>query len=158
MALDTTDFALLDLLQRDNRRTLRDYAFELGISAPTCLRRLRRLEKGGVILRHAAIVHPVRAGLGVSAYVEVALVNPSGARMTAFERRMQGCREVLQCSELAGHVDYLLTVVTRDMITFQDFTRRELARDDQVREFRSMLVLRHSKEQGALPLLEKQPA
>ena len=158
MSLDTTDFALLDLLQRDNRRALRDYAFELGISAPTCLRRLRRLEKGGVILRHAAIVNPLRAGLGVSAYVEVALANPSGSRMAAFERRMQRCREVLQCSELAGHVDYLLTVATRDMASFQDFTRRELAGDDEVREVRSMLVLRHSKEQGALPLSDDQTA
>jgi Lrp/AsnC family transcriptional regulator, leucine-responsive regulatory protein len=158
MSLDTTDFALLDLLQRNNRRALRDYAHELGISAPTCLRRLRRLERGGVILRHAAIVNPLRAGLGVVAYLEVALVNPSGSRMAAFERRMQRCREVLQCSELAGHVDYLLTVATRDMPAFQEFTRRHLAADDHVREFRSMLVLRHSKEQGALPLLEDQPA
>jgi hypothetical protein len=44
------------------------------------------------------------------------------------------------------------------MAAFQDFTRRELAEDDQVREFRSMLVLRHSKEQGALPLSEEQTA
>jgi Lrp/AsnC family leucine-responsive transcriptional regulator len=152
MALDRIDVAMLDLLQRDNRRALRDYASDLGISAPTCLRRLRRLEKSGVIRRHAAILDPLRAGLGVFAYVEVALVNPSGARMASFERRMQRCREVLQCAELAGHVDYLLTIATRDMASFREFTRRELAGDAEVRKYRSMLVLRHSKEQGELPL------
>ena len=152
MALDAIDFALLDLLQRDNRRALRDYAVDLDISTPTCLRRLRRLEKSGVIARHAALVDPVRAGFAILAYVEVALVDPSGARMASFERRMAHCEEVLRCAELAGHVDYLLFVATRDMAAFRDFTRRALAADREVRRFRSMLVLRHSKETVALPL------
>lgn len=152
MALDPIDRQLLELLQRDNRRALRDYAADLGISAPTCLRRLRRLEAGGVIVRHAALLDPLRAGFGITAYVEVVLANPSGARMAAFERRMQRCREVLQCAELAGHVDYLLIVVTRDMPAFRDFTRRELARDAEVKRFRSMLVLRQAKEAAALPV------
>jgi Lrp/AsnC family leucine-responsive transcriptional regulator len=152
MALDHFDRSLLDLLQKDNRRALRDYATDLGISTPTCLRRLRRLEKSGVIERHAAIVDPLKAGFAVMAYVEVALVAPSGARMTAFERRMQRCAEVLQCAELAGHVDYLLTVVTRDMPQYRDFTRRYLAGDDEVRKYRSLLVLRRSKDSPALPM------
>jgi Lrp/AsnC family leucine-responsive transcriptional regulator len=152
MPLDATDRALLALLQRDNRRALRDYAKDLGISPPTCLRRLRRLEKSGVIERHAAELDPLRAGFAVSAYVEVALVNPSGVKMAAFERRMQRCPQVLQCAELAGHVDYLLTVVTRDMPEFRDFTRRELAADGEVRKFRSLLVLRETKSRAGLPI------
>jgi Lrp/AsnC family leucine-responsive transcriptional regulator len=152
MTPDALDFALLDLLQRDNRRALRAYALELGISTPTCLRRLRRLEKSGVILRHAAIVDPLRAGLAVIAHVEVSLDNPSGANMTAFERRMQRCPQVLQCFELAGHIDYLLTVATRDLPEFRDFTRRQLADDAEVRRFRSLLVLRQTKGETALAL------
>lgn len=152
MALDRLDRELLCLMQRDNRRALREYADELGISTPTCLRRLRRLEKSGVVERHAALLDPLRAGFGVMAYVEVALVNPSGVKMTAFERRMQRCPQVLGCAELAGHLDYLLTVVARDMPEFSDFTRRELANDREVRRFNSLLVLREVKARGALPL------
>jgi Lrp/AsnC family transcriptional regulator, leucine-responsive regulatory protein len=152
MTLDSTDLALLDLLQHDNRRALRDYAADLGISPPTCLRRLRRLEKGRVITRHSAILDPLRAGFGVLAYVEVVLADPSGPRMAAFERRMQRCDEVLVCAELAGHIDYLLTVAARDLPAFRDFTRRYLGADAEVRRFRSMLVLRHAKSGAGLPL------
>jgi len=152
MALDRLDRELLCLLQRDNRRALREYADELGISTPTCLRRLRRLEKSGVVERHAALLDPLRAGFGVMAYVEVALVNPSGVKMAAFERRMQRCPQVLGCAELAGHVDYLLTVVARDMPEFGDFTRRELANDREVRRFNSLMVLREVKARNGLPL------
>jgi Lrp/AsnC family transcriptional regulator, leucine-responsive regulatory protein len=72
--------------------------------------------------------------------------------MAAFERRMQRCPQVLQCAELAGHVDYLLTVVARDMPEFRDFTRRELAADGEVRKFRSLLVLRETKSRAGLPI------
>lgn len=152
MGLDRLDRELLSLMQRDNRRALREYADELGISTPTCLRRLRRLEKSGVVERHTALLDPLRAGFGVMAYVEVALVNPSGVKMAAFERRMQRCPQVLGCAELAGHVDYLLTVVARDMPEFGDFTRRELANDREVRRFNSLMVLREVKARSGLPL------
>jgi DNA-binding Lrp family transcriptional regulator len=152
MVLDRLDRELLSLMQRDNRRALREYADELGISTPTCLRRLRRLEKSGVVERHTALLDPLRAGFGVMAYVEVALVNPSGVKMAAFERRMQRCPQVLGCAELAGHVDYLLTVVARDMPAFGDFTRRELANDREVRRFNSLMVLREVKARSGLPL------
>jgi len=150
--LDETDRELLRLLQRDNRRTLRALAAELGVSAPTCLRRVRRLESLRVIRSHAALLDPARIGLGVMAFVEVTLAQASGSDMLAFERRMERCTEVLQCAELAGEVDYLVTVATRGMPEFAEFTRRYLAGDRRVRSYRSLLVLRQTKTEHVLPV------
>jgi DNA-binding Lrp family transcriptional regulator len=58
----------------------------------------------------------------------------------------------MQCSELAGDVDYLLTVVTRDTACFAEFTRRHLGNDRRVRAYRSLLVLRQTKNEHALPV------
>jgi Lrp/AsnC family leucine-responsive transcriptional regulator len=137
--LDSTDRRLLMLLQRNNRRRLRDLAAELSISAPTCLRRMRRLEASGVIRSHSAILDARRIGLTVTAFIEVALVDPSGA-------------EVVQCSELAGDLDYLLTILAADMPAFAQFTRRHLADDRRIRSYRSLLVLRQTKNESVLPL------
>jgi Lrp/AsnC family leucine-responsive transcriptional regulator len=84
------------------------------------------------------------------AFVEVTLVNASGAEMAAFERRMSRCSEVTQCSELAGDVDYLLTVQVREMQEFADFTRTQLGDDRRVRTYRSLLVLRQLKNEHVL--------
>lgn len=149
--LDDIDRRLLRAVQRDNRKTLRTLADEIGISAPTCLRRLRRLESAGVIRAHMAIVDPTRLGFGVLAYVEVVLVAPSGAEIRQFERRMQRCAEVVQCSELAGDVDYLLTVRVSDLPAFADFTRRHLADDRSVKSYRSLLVMRQTKNELTVP-------
>jgi Lrp/AsnC family leucine-responsive transcriptional regulator len=151
-ALDRTDRRLLALLQRNNRRRLRDLADELAISAPTCLRRMRRMESLGVIRAHAALLDASRVGFGVTAHVEVSLLNASGAEMAAFERRMQRHPEVIQCAEIAGEVDYLLTIVARDMHAFGEFTRAHLADDRRIRGYRSLLVLRQVKEEHALPV------
>lgn len=156
-AIDAIDRRFLALLQANNRRALRDYAQALGISAPTCLRRLRRLEKKGVIVRHAAIVDAAQLGFAVTAFIEVSLVEASGARLVAFERRMQRCVEVLQCSEVAGDVDYLLMVATADMPSFSDFIRRYLGDDRYIRKYRSLLVLKNLKCQFELPVGQDTP-
>src|SRR5215831_10790574 len=149
--LDRIDTRLVALLQEDNRRPLRQLADELGISAPTCLRRLRKLESQKVIVGHGARVDAVRLGFQVRAYIEVSLVNPSGSQMAQFERRMQRCANVMQCTELAGQIDYLLFVVARTMEELSSFTKQFLADDKQVRKFRSLVVLRQTKEQSRLP-------
>jgi Lrp/AsnC family leucine-responsive transcriptional regulator len=150
--LDATDRHLLRLLQKNNRRCLRDLAEQLGISAPTCMRRMRRLESTGVIRAHAALLSPTHIGFAVMAFVEVTLVNASGAEMAAFERQMSRCPEVTQCSELAGDVDYLLTVQVGKMQEFADFTRTQLGDDRRIRSYRSLLVLRQLKNEHELPV------
>lgn len=148
--LDATDRRLLRLLQKDNRRPLRDLAQELGVSAPTCMRRMRRLQQTGVIRAHAALLNPERIGFAVKAYVEVTLVTAGGNDMAAFERQMSRCPEVTQCSELAGGVDYLLTVQVREMQEFAEFTRTRLTDDRRIRSYRSLLVLRQLKDEHEL--------
>lgn len=152
VALDTIDRRLLRLLQANNRRRLRDLAEEIGVSAPTCLRRMRRLESQGVIRSHSALLEPARLGYGVTAFVEITLGSASGSEESAFERKMDRCSEVIQCSKLAGDVDYILIVVAHDMAMFAEFTRRHLADDRRVRAYRSLLVLAHTKTTHVLPV------
>ena len=84
--------------------------------------------------------------------MEVTLAAASGSEEIAFERKIERCSEVVQCSQLAGEVDYILTVVARDMSSFAEFARNQLANDKRVRGYRSLLVLRQTKMVHALPV------
>ena len=152
VSLDKFDRRLLALLQQNNRLPLRSLAAEVGVSAPTCLRRMRRLKSLGVIRAHAALLDATLVGYAVTAFVEVTLANASGSEMSAFERRMERCPEVTQCAEMAGDVDYLLTVVARDLAAFSEFTRAQFAADRHVRAYRSLLVMRQTKSGHVLPV------
>ena len=72
--LDHVDRQLLDALQRDAGRSNQELAAQLGISPPTCLRRVRRLKALGLIERQVAILNPQAlatvAGPGLQVLVE----------------------------------------------------------------------------------------
>jgi len=152
VSLDKFDRHLLTLLQENNRRPLRSLAAEVGVSPPTCLRRMRRLKSLGVIRAHAALLDATLVGYAVTGFVEITLASASGSEMLAFERRMARCPEVTQCVELAGDVDYLLTVIAHDLSEFSEFTRKHFAADRHVRAYRSLLVMRQTKGGHALPV------
>ncbi|MEI5710417.1 AsnC family transcriptional regulator, partial [Streptomyces brasiliscabiei] len=50
VVLDPVDLQLLRLLQNDARTTYRDLAAQVGLAPSTCLDRVTRLRRSGVIL------------------------------------------------------------------------------------------------------------
>ena len=61
--LTRTDRRLLDLLQRDASLTNQELAARVNLSPSACLRRVRALEKAGVVRRYVALLDPRKVGL-----------------------------------------------------------------------------------------------
>lgn len=152
MQLDRIDRRLLGLLQADSDRTIRDLAVELGVSAPTCLRRIRRLKQAKLLLGSVAQVDPVRAGFSVRAIFEIKLNRTGGAALRRFEAGMRAREQVAQCFEVAGELDYLVTVIARDMEDLARFIERALSNDDNILSFRTHIVLRRVVDRRTLPI------
>ena len=70
-ALDPVDLKILALLQVDGRMSINDLAGKVGLSPSPCLRRVRILEKSGVIARYVAVLDQRAAGLPVSVFISV---------------------------------------------------------------------------------------
>ena len=58
--IDAIDLQLLDLLQRDAAQSNQALAQQVHVSAPTCLRRIKRLHTEGLIERQVALLQPDR--------------------------------------------------------------------------------------------------
>ena len=99
--IDEVDQHLLQLLQQDASRSNQDLALAVGLSAPTCLRRVRRLHSAGLIERQVAILRPEplaeHFGEGLQAILEVTLERHSAQDLDAFEQRAVADAEVSQC-------------------------------------------------------------
>ena len=65
--LDAIDRKILQCLQADGRMSLAELSAKVGLSASPCLRRVRLLEKAGIIKRYVAMVDQQSVGLPVSA-------------------------------------------------------------------------------------------
>lgn len=151
-ALDAHDRAILGILQHDGRISLTRLASQIGLSATPCAGRLRRLERAGVIRRYGAIVDPRQLGRCMWTRVEVTLGEHRGADFARFETAIRDVPEIIECDALGGGIDYLVTVVTRDIDHYRQLMDTLLARDLGIAGCRGYVVTKRIKESAGLPL------
>lgn len=134
VVLDPVDLDILRLLQNDARTTYRDLAAQVGVAASTCLDRVARLRRAGVILGHQLRLDPARLGRGLQALLSVQLRPHRREIVGPFVDRVRALPESLAVFHLAGPDDYLVHVAVADTADLQrmvldEFTsRREVAR------------------------------
>ena len=76
LKLDAIDRRILAALQRDARLTNVQLAEEIGLSPSPCLRRVRILEKAGVIVGYHASLDRAGVGLGLTVFVGIKVERP----------------------------------------------------------------------------------
>ncbi len=156
MELDAVDLQLLGVLQQDASQSNQALAQSLRLSAPTCLRRVRRLQELGLIERQVAIVDPGKLaealGHGLQAIVEVSLDHQGSDALDAFEARAVAHGSVQQCWRVSSGPDFILVVATLDMPAYLQLTQALFTRDANVRNVKSFFSIKRAKFSTALPL------
>ena len=155
MALPTinrTDRKLLEILQRDGHLTNLELAERVSLSPSACLRRVRALEKAGVIRRYVALVDARKVGLALTAFVNVKFEKRGRMPTDAFAKAVKDWPEVLGCHSLTGDMDYVLRVQVEDLDHFSRFVMDSLLKHPGVLDVKSSFVLEEVKETTALPL------
>jgi len=71
VSLDDTDRKILELLQRDARKTNAKIGEEVGMTAPSVFERIRKLEQRGVIERYTAVINPQAIGKNITALIRL---------------------------------------------------------------------------------------
>ncbi len=112
--LDTVDQRILLELQQDGRMTNVEIARRAEITAPPCLRRVRRLEEAGIIRGYHADIDPALLGWEIVFFAIVGLESQKEAVLSAFERTVAQWPEVRECHMIRGGGDFLLRLVARD--------------------------------------------
>ena len=155
-SLDATDLRLLDELQRDSSRSNLALAELIGLSPPTCLRRVRRLHEDGIIERQVAFLQPERlaalAGHGLTAWVEVTLDRQDAQALDRFEARAVAEDAVQQCWRVSPGPDFMLSTWTRDMPDYLALTQRLFTQDSNVRNVRAFFATKRAKFETKIPL------
>ena len=152
IVLDRTDRRILEQLQADGRLSNQELAERVLLSPSPCLRRVRALERSGVIQRYAALLDPLRVGLELLAYVSVKLEKRGKMPVDQFTRAVQSWPEVITCFSMTGDMDYLMRVQVEDLAHYSRFIMDKLLKQPGVIDIKSNFVLERVKETTALPL------
>jgi len=144
--LDAADRQILAELQLNGRLTNVELAERVGLSESPCLRRVRNLEKEGVIAGYAALLNRRELGLDMVAYVQVNLDQRTEADTHAFVQAVHDAPWIVECVAISGTHDYLLKVTAKNIDHFGELTMKKLLRFPGVTDVTSNLVLASVKE------------
>jgi DNA-binding Lrp family transcriptional regulator len=122
--LDAIDRRILAELQEDGRMTNVELARRAGISAPPCLRRVRRLEEAGIIRGFHADSDPQKLGWEITFFAIVGLESQKETVLSGFEGLVAAWPEVRECHMIRGGGDFLLKLVARDAAHENQLTAR----------------------------------
>ena len=151
--MDSKDRQIIRALQHDGRMTNQDLAEKVNLSPSPCLRRLRNLEKSGVIAGYSPDVDAKAYGLPVTVFVRVTLENHNEESVARFERQVNDTNEVLECYVMTGMADYLLRVIVADLDEYESFVRSRLHTMGTVRSIDTSFVYGTVKKTSVFPAL-----
>jgi DNA-binding Lrp family transcriptional regulator len=146
--LDAIDRKILREVVQDARISQLVLAERVGLSPTACTRRLHALEKRGVIKGYAAEIDASELGYMMTVHVHITLDKQSEGALSAFEREIAKCPDVVSCYLMSGNDDYLVHVQARDMEDYERIHKQQLSRMPGVARLHSSFAMRSVVKRG----------
>lgn len=152
MELDAIDRRILREMQRNNRLSSDQLGEIVGLSATACQRRLKRLRAEKVIEADVSIVSPRAAGRPLTTLVQVSLERERADIIDRFKASIRATPEIMTGYYVTGDADFVLVVTAQSMEDFEQFTRRFFYENQDIKGFKTMVVIDRVKAGFELPL------
>lgn len=117
--LDAIDHAIIRQLLLNARIGTTELAREVGLSASSCLRRIRQLEENGTIKGYTALVDHGAAEASMSVMVDITLERQTEDFLRRFETAVCRHPEIRECYLMTGGSDYRLRVQVESAAEFE---------------------------------------
>ena len=150
--MDATDRKILSLLQEDATLSIESIASKVHLSSTPCWKRIRRLEKDGVIEKRVALLNPHKVGAGVTVFVAIKTNQHNRDWLDNFATSVEDMPEILDFYRMSGEIDYLLRVVVPDIAAFDSFYQRLINRVP-LSDVTSSFAIQQIKHTTSLPIL-----
>jgi Lrp/AsnC family leucine-responsive transcriptional regulator len=150
---DRIDRAIVSRLQVDGRLPNVDLAEAVSLSPSACLRRVKTLESSGIIAGYRAEVDRVRAGLGLTVFVEIKVEGRHSQDTAArLEAALTVIPAVVACYLISGTADFFVEVVAPDLAGYEQILLGQILAIPEVTIAQSTFAIRTILNQGPVPL------
>lgn len=148
--MDEIDVRLLDLLQLQADRTLRDLGDQVGLTPSAVQRRIAKYKKRRLI-RTVSILEPDHSRGIVRSIVLVTLITETREHHRAFKERVTRRREVQQCYAVSGRWDYVVVLTAPSVNACKEIGEELFKDDDNIRRYETLIVFDAAKFTTATP-------
>ncbi|MEM1397772.1 MAG: Lrp/AsnC family transcriptional regulator [Pseudomonadota bacterium] len=150
--MDKIDRTLLAAMQINARMTAEKLGDVCGLSPTAALKRLKRLRTDGVIDREVAVLSPKAVGLNTMVIALVSLERESKDAIDNFKRAILNTPQIVEGYYITGEADFFLTIITKDIEAYEEFTRDFFYEKLRIKTFKSLVVMDAIKSQTPVPL------
>lgn len=145
MKLDGIDHQILMHLRQDGRLTNVEVAKRVGLTPPSCLRRVKRLEEAGVIAGYRAVIDPEALGRGLEVLVDIEIYAQDRKTIEEFEATLAAYDEVIELRRMYGSPHYFARIAIADNTAYEAFVMDKLTGHPAVRGLESRLTMKTIK-------------
>ncbi len=147
--IDEKDRIILELLQKDGRKTAKEVSGHVNLSVPAVIERIKKLMDDGTIHDIRAVVDPKRIGYEVTAFILVLMASSKHYEELVNHAKRSG--EVLECHSITGEGSHILKVRTHDASSLEQLLR-EIQSWPGVTQTHTMVVMSTYKEDTKLQI------
>jgi DNA-binding Lrp family transcriptional regulator len=122
--MDETDVKILKKVLSDARLSYRKIAEEIGVSPPTVLTRMQRLESNHVIKSYSAVLDHEKLGYDLTAIIELTAVK---GKITEVEKHISRFPNVCAVYDITGLTDMIIVAKFRNRKDLSDFVKKDLS-------------------------------
>jgi DNA-binding Lrp family transcriptional regulator len=123
-ALDDIDRRLLGELLKDSKRSYREIAKAIGVSAATVINHVQRLESGGVIKDYSVRLDHERLGYELTVVTEIIV---SKGKLLETDAEIAKIPNVCAVYDITGQTDAMVVAKFKSRSNLSDFTKKLLS-------------------------------
>ena len=150
--LDSTDIAILRILQEDATLTNKQIAAKVHLSPTPVFERVKRLREQGYIKGCVAVLDTEKLGCSFIAFCYIKMKQHTYENARRLMDAVQSMEEVGECYNISGDYDFLLKVYVSSMKEYQQFVLRSLGELDCIGGLNSSFVMGEVKNTHAVPV------
>lgn len=119
--LDEIDQKVLHILQEDARTSYAELGRQVGLTTPSVIERVRKLEDSKIITGYRAEIDTARVGLPILAFVRMSI---TGVDYSHIIEVAESSNEVLECHRGTGEDSFIMKIAVSSVEHLQDVIDR----------------------------------
>lgn len=147
MHIDSLNWKILDLLQRNARMSNAEIGRTVGISSPAVSERIKKMEDGGLIKGYHAVVSPYVSNYQLKAIITVRAFM---GKLKPFLDKLTTYDEVLNCYRITGNENIVMEVILKNQKHLEAFIDQLIIYG----ETKTQIVLSHVVANGSIKPLK----
>jgi DNA-binding Lrp family transcriptional regulator len=122
--MDETDVKILKKLLSDARMSYRKVAEEIGVSPPTVLARVEKLESDGIIRSYSTLLDHEKLGYDLTAIIEITATK---GKIVELERQIAKFPNVCAVYDITGLTDMVVVAKFKNRKELSNFVKKDIS-------------------------------